>query len=275
MLQKAPLKTIESWKTDSYLTKLIHNTKQYAKLLLSVGRQGRNIAKRRPLSPVECAEMIQRLMKEENESKVEISKMLGLGRPENKSNIYQKRDTTQVNLFLKLLQVSDKSRYFAGWGYEEYPKIPFSTMALMISLKPEEQDKIIQSAYNENKKILITKNDVHKITRWKRDNPDLPIEECIENVLKLKPVVDTTHMIICEISDVLKNFIQSNKDYKQKLINMLDRDIEGSFYAVDATDLLITISMDDTAYKTFHDKQYKKDISFTQFLNEFLEDKIG
>ena len=240
-----------------------------------MGSQGRHIGKKRPLSPVECAELIQRLMKEEGETLVDISERLDLGRPEDKSNIYQKRDTTQVNLFLRLLKFSDKSRDFPGWGYEGHPKIPFSTMVLLTSLKPEEQDKIIHSAYNVDKKKMITKNDVHKITQWKRENPDLPIEEGIEKVLKLKPVVDTTHIVICEISDTLKNFIQSNNDYKQKLINILKQDIEGVFYAVDATDILITISMDNIAYKTFHDKQYKKDISFTQFLNEFLEDKIG
>ena len=202
---------------NKLLTKLTHNPQQYAKLLLSVGRQGRNVGKKRPLSPVECAELIQRLMKEEDETLVDISERLDVGRPEDKTKIYQKRDTTQVNLFLRLLKFSDKSRYFAGWGYEGYPKMPFSTMVLMTSLKPEEQDKIIQSAYNVDKKKMIIKEDVRKIIQWRKENPDLPIEECIENVLKLKPVVDTTHIVICEISDTLKNFIQSNNDHKSKL----------------------------------------------------------
>ena len=257
------------------MSKLTHNTKQYAQLLLSVGRHGRNITKKRPLSPVECAEMIQRLMNEENESLSGLSERLDLGRPENKSNIYQQRDTTQVSLFLKLLKFSEKSRSFAGWGYEGYPKVPFSTMALMTSLKPEEQDKIIQSTYNPDKKKILIKNDVRKIIQWKRENPDLSIDEGIETILKLKPVIDTTYMVVCELSDKLRDFIQSNSSYKEKLIEILRHGIDGIFYNIEATDVLIVISMDHIAYRTFHDKQYKKDISFTQFLNEFLENKIG
>ena len=240
-----------------------------------MGNQGRKTIKKRPLSPVDCAVLIQRLIDEENEPLDKIAERLDLGRPESKSSIYQKRDITQISLFLKLLKFSEKSREFAGWGYEGYPKIPFSTMAQMTSLKEEEQDKIIQSAYNTDKKIMIVKNDVHKIKKWKRENPEIPIEKCIEKVLKLKPVVETTHMVICEISDTLRSFIASNDDYKKKLIMMLEQNIEGKFYEVNATDILVIISMDETAYKTFHDKQYKKDISFTEFLNEFLEDKIG
>ena len=255
--------------------KLTKNPRQYAKLLLSVGKQGRNSVQKRPLTPVECAQFIHRLQEEENETLSQIAERLDLGRPEDKTSMYKKRDATQARLFLKLLDVSEKSRYFAGWGWEGYPKIPFSIMALMTSLKPDEQDKIIQSAYTDDKKRTIIKDDIFKITRWKRENPNLPIEECIEKVLKLKPIVVTNHMIVCEVYDTLKNFIKSNENYAEKLLNILREHMDGEFYNLDATDILITISMDEAAFKIFHHHQYEKGTSFTQFLNEFLEDKIG
>ena len=255
--------------------KLTTDTKQYAKLLLSVGKQGRNLTQKRPLTPIECAELINRLKEEEGETLAQISERLDLGRPEEKTSIYKKRDGTQARLFLKLLKLSEKSRYFAGWGWEGYPKIPFSIMALMDSLTPDEQDKIIQSSYNDEKKKIINSDDIRKINSWKNENKDLPIETCIEKVLKLKPVVVTTHMIVCEISDKLKIFIQSNSDYREKLLQILRDGMKGQFHSIDATNILITISMDKEAYKTFHDQQYKQKVSFTQFLNEFLENKIG
>ena len=257
------------------MMKLTDDTKQYAKLLLSVGRQGRGMDKRRPLTPVECAKMISRLQKEEGETLSQISKRLDIGRPEDKTNIYRKRDHKLARLLLKLLDFSEKSRHFAGWGWEGYPKIPFTLMASISSMKPDEQDKIIQSAFNDEKKSVINTRDITKINKWRKDNPDLPIEECIEKVLRLKPVIVTSHMIVCEISEKLRNFIQSNSDYRDRLLEILRKGMDGQFHGIDATDILITISMDEQAYQTFQNQQYKKGVSFTQFLNGFLEDKIG
>ena len=48
---------------------LTKNIKLYAKLLLSVGQQGRGVSQRQPLQPVDCGELIKRLMDEENEDK--------------------------------------------------------------------------------------------------------------------------------------------------------------------------------------------------------------
>ncbi len=255
--------------------KLTQDTKLYAKLLLSVGQQGRKIKQTRPLTPVECGQLIHRLREEENEPLSKIAERLDLGRPEPGSGIYKKRDTTQISLFLKLLTLSEKIKYFAGWGWEGYPKIPFSSMALLTFLSAAEQDKVVQSMYIDGEKGDLVKNDIIKIRKWKMANPDLSIDECITKVLKLKPVTITNHIIVCELHQKLKEFIKINNDYVEKILDMLNNNMDGKFYDVDTTDILITISMDENAYKTFHEQQYKKGTSFTEFLNGFLEDKIG
>ena len=255
--------------------RLLQEPKQYAQLLLSVGIQGRTTTQKRPLTPIECAKLINRLVIEEKKSLSQISEMLDLGRPESGTSIYKKRDDTQARLFLKLLKLSEKSRYFAGWGWEGYPKIPFSIMALLSSLELGEQDKIIQSLYDDDKKKSLVKNDINKIIKWKNENPNISIDECITKVLKLKPVVTTNHMIVCETHEKLKRFIKSHDDYREMLLHILQTGLEGEFYSIDATDVLITISVDEVAYKKFHDQQNKKGVSFTQFLNGFLEEKIG
>ena len=258
------------------MNKLTRDVRRYAQLLQSVGRQGKGSNQNRPLSPVECAKAIQQLIDEEGDSLSTIATRLGIGQPKDTSNIYKKRDTTQVTSFLNLLKVSEKSRSFAGWGYEGYPTIPFSTIAILSTMTPHEQDLIIQSIYNtKDKTKSLGKEDAKKIRKWRNENPDIPINYFIEKILKLKPVTNITYIVVSEIQEKLKQFISSNEDYREKLLNILKNAIDGEFYSIDATDIIITISMNEKAYRTFHDHQYKQKISFTQFLNSFLEDKIG
>ena len=256
------------------MLKLTQDVKLYSKLLLSVGRQGRDIHQRRPLTPIECAKLMRRLMDEENEDLVQIAERLDLGKPKDNSNIYKKRDTTQAREFINLLRFSEKSRYFAGWGWEGPPKISFSVMTYLSSLSHDDQDKVIQSMYKNDQKRIIDKKEAKKISAMKKNDPNITIEDCIKNILKLKPVLVTTHIIVCEIYDKLRHFIDSNINYRKKLLNILENNLDGEFYSIDATSVLISISMNEQAYKKFHSQQYENNTSFTQFLNNFLEVKI-
>jgi len=257
------------------LTPLTKNIKLYSKLLLSVGQQGRGVSQKQPLPPVECGQLIKQLMDEENEDKTKVTERLDLGRPKEGTSIYKKRDQTQLNKFLSLLDISEKSKDFAGWGWEGYPKIPFSSVLELKSLTHEEQDIVLQSVYkgDEQKKGLF-KNDMKKIVKFRQDNVDLSIQDCIEKVFKLKPVTVITHVVVCETYAKLKNFIKSHTNHKEQLIQILKSNIKGEFYEIDTTDILISISMDADAYKIFHEQQYQKGVHFTEFLNTFLEDKI-
>ena len=92
--------------------------------------------------------------------------------------------------------------------------------------------------------------------------------------MKLK-VVDITNLVVCEIQDRLNNFIKSNDDYEKKIIDTLKNNLNGEFYSIDTTDILITISMDQNAFTVFREQQLEKGVSYSDFLNSFLEDKIG
>ena len=248
------------------------NIKLFAKLLQSVGRQGRG-TKKQPLSPLECAQYIKQLMDEEKLDKKQVSERLGLGRQENLADLYKDTDSTQVGLFLKLLDVSPKSQQLAGWGWEGPPKINFTTIFRMAKLSHEEQDRVLQSVYRSGKQELLSK-DALKITKFMTENPDLSINEAIKKVLKLKPVEVTNYMIVCETREKLKKFIENNKDYEEKLLKILRDNMKGKFYEISATDTVISILLDDVGFKIFNEQQEQKDNPFTDFLNEFLEDKI-
>lgn len=258
------------------LSKLVTDVKTYAKLLNSVGQQGLGAGRKRPLSPVQCAEYIRRLIDEEGESLDKIAERLNLGKQKNMSNMYKPRDTTQIASFLNLLKVSPKSRDLAGWSTDEYPRIPFSIIAQLSTMTPEEQDLIIQSILNsKNRKRTLGKDDVKRIKKWRNENPEISIRECIEKVLQLKPVTVVTHLVVVEIHDRLRRFIASNLDYEEKLLGMLHMDLGGKFHGIDVGKSVMAISMDEEAYGTFYEHQYRKGSSYTRFLDDFLESRIG
>ena len=241
---------------------------KYVDLLNSVGQQGLGSGRKRPLSPVECALAIQRIIDEEGESLDEISERLGLGKPKNMSNIYKKRDTTQLTMFLNLLKVSEKSRSLAGWTTDD-SLVPFSTIAQLSSLTEKEQDVILQSIRK------LGKEDVQKIKKWRNENPELPIEECIEKVFKLKPVTVITHLAVMEIQPLLRNFLESNLDPEDRLLEMLQNNLSGKFHSVKVGKSVVIVSMDEEAFKPFHACQHDEGLSYTAFFNKFLEGQIG
>lgn len=258
------------------LSNLVADVKSYAQLLKSVAQQGTHSEQKRPLTPVECAKAIQRLIDEENETLDKIAERLNLGKPKDMSNMYKKRDTTQITSFLNLLKVSEKSRNLAGWAYESYPKIPFSVISQLSTMTPDEQDVIIQSIFNtKDQKRIMGKEDIKKIKKWRGDNPTLPIRECIEKVLKLKPVTVITHILVFEINDKLGQFINTYPNHTEKLLGILHEKIDGKFLAVNVGKSVMAISMDEAAYRVFSDNLHVKGTSYAKFLDSFLENYIG
>lgn len=250
------------------MKRLMDDIKTYAQLLNSVARQGDGSGIKRPLTPVQCAHYIKRLIDENNESLEQVSERLGLGKPKNLSNIYKKRDTSQISTFLNLLDVSEKSRDLAGWGYEKHPKIPFSLVAQLSNMTSHEQDLIIQSTFSDTGKRVLGKEDVKKIRQWKKNNPNLPIEDCIKNVLKLKPASNINHLVVADIHNDLRKFLDGGHDPGDRLLTLLKNHIDGKFYHVTVGTTVIAVSMDSAAYKTFHDFQYKRGKSYSDLLDE-------
>jgi hypothetical protein len=256
------------------MQRLTDNIDLYSKLLLSVGQQGRGIKQKQPLQPLECGRYIKQLMDEENEDRGQVSERLGLGRSKDSSQMYKKRDSTQVTKFLQLLNISEKSQDLAGWGWEGHPKIPFSVILKMVNFSHDEQDKILQTFKANNKKEKLTQLDVQKIKKCMDSDSDSTIDNCIEKIMKLK-VVNITNLVVCEMHDKLNNFIKSHDDYEKRIIDILKNNLDGDFYSIDTTDILITISMDQNAFTIFHEQQLEKGVSYSDFLNSFLEEKIG
>ena len=115
-----------------------------------------------------------------------------------------------------------------------------------------------------------------KISQERRENSQVPVGEFIEKTLKIRPVVEIHNFVVCTMGEKLKNFVESNDGYITKLLEILRNNLEGVFYDIDAENgRTITIEMDPIGLKVFDEQQSKNDIPYSQFLNEFMKDKIA
>ena len=240
--------------------RLIDDLHTYADLLLSVGVQGNDLKRERPLTPIEVANLIQRMIKENNEPLHIISKRLGLGR--NKTgNIYKKKDTSQISIFLDLLKLSKRSQKVLGYGRSDGDKISFTTGAKIAKLPDfDEQDKIIQSCLDKG----ITTNEAGKIIQYRKAHSKATIDECIEKILNVRPVEKVTNVVCCTLEEKLRNTIES---YKDILVKKLKNELKGEIFKIKIKGKIIMIFMDDDAFNTFENNQKEKKMTFSNYVN--------
>ena len=76
------------------------------------------------------------------------------------------------------------------------------------------------------------------------------------------------------MSPKLKNFVNSDKNYHEKILNILKGVLEGVIYDIAVDGDIITIEMDNIVFDKFQYRQRQKHIPFTEFLNSLLEDRL-
>ena len=245
--------------------RLIDDLHTYADLLLSVGVQGDNLKRERPLIPIEVANLIQRMIEENNEPLYIISKRLGLGRSKT-GDIYKTKDTTQIRKFLELLKLSKRSQKVLGFGKSDSDKISFSTGAQIAKLPDfDEQDKVIQSSLDNEKGI--NQKEAIKIVQYRKAHPKVTIEECIEKILNIRPVEKVTNVICCTLEEKFHNTSKSKKD---NLIENLKTKLNGEVFKINIKGEIIMIFMDDDAFNTLERNQKEKKMTFSNYVNSLI-----
>ena len=248
-------------------TRLIDDVSTYANLLLSVGIQGDDLKRERPLTPIEVASLIQRLIKENNEPLHIISARLGLGRGKTQ-DIYKKTDTSQISIFLDLLKLSKRSQKVLGYGRSDSDKISFSTGAQIAKLTDfDEQDKVIQSSLEKG----IKKKEARKIVQYRKTHPKVTIEECIKKILKIRPVEKVTNVVCCTLEEKFRNTIEPKQD---KLVKSLRTKLNGEIFKINIKGKIIMIFMDDNAFNTLEKKQKEKNMTFSNYVNFLIGEII-
>ena len=249
----------------------------YSDLLSSVGTHDKD----RPLTPIECSDLIVRLKEETGESWEQLSKRLGLGKKRKIKTSSAPPDTTQIKLFEKLQNLSRKNAYALGWGRTGDGKIGFTIGCLVASLPDKDAHDIILDAVLASQETdkPILKTDVLDICNRVRNSPEKPAEEIVEDVLEYKPVMEHFYKIgVTPQADFFIKFDQilsekqiSSKELLTKLIHSRFKNNEiKSVYLSKSNTLWITLEADN--FKELEKKWKAERKPVTRFFNEiFIE----
>ena len=184
---------------------------EYQNLVLSVGTHR---AERR-LSPLEVALLIQKAVKA-GVTRRECADHLGVGE-------------TLVSTFLKLLTLTSSIKHLVDWRGTKGASIPFSTMAELARLSPQDQIKATESALRHNLKW----KEVIQLTQTVQRSGKI-IEECIEDILELRPQIETRHLFMGTItSENLKGPLEkTSQSDRDKIINKVLTKLTGDDYQI-------------------------------------------
>ena len=145
----------------------------------------------RRLSPLEVASLIDKALTI-GASRKECALALGIG-------------PTQVSTFLKLLNLQPEIQHLADWRGTKNASIPFSTLAELARLSPNDQAKAAEAVLRHDMKW----KEVVQLSQIS-DRSEQGIEDCIDSVLRLRPQIETRHLFMGVItSDPLKTHLRA------------------------------------------------------------------
>ena len=167
---------------------------EYQDLILSVGTH----RGRRRLSPLEVARLLDRALTE-GETRRRCAAALGIS-------------TSQVSTFLKLRALVPEIQHLADWRGSKSASIPFSTLAELARLSLVDQVEVAEAVLRHD---LTWKEVVQLVQIANRSGK--ATEECIADILNLRPEIETRHLFIGAVSS-------QNLAYKLQSLSQGDRD---------------------------------------------------
>jgi hypothetical protein len=241
------------------MTRLVDDLDLYSDLLASVGTHQHE----RPLTPIQVSNLIQKLFDEQQETTQQISKRLG----------FKDKTHTQTKNFLRLQKLPKQIHGALGWGNAEPDKVAFTIGVYFAELN--DNNEIIKGikACLEND---ISKNEARRIVDLKKKNPATPIEECIEKVKKIRPIIDVSYIISNKIlkstKEQLNNIsIKQNKSMKEILLELLKNKIsKGKILSVLIKEQTVFLSVDEHAFQEIENMTKKMSTSLENFLEKLL-----
>lgn len=224
------------------LSRLIDDNELYAKLLASI--KIKNIGLRRPLSPIQTAFLIERLVNEEGQDLAE--SLLPI-------------KTKIMSDFLRLKNdLPEQCHDGVIWGTSNDLGVGFST-AHYIATLDKNDDKLLLFFEASKRQILF--DEITEIIRSYKKH-DLPLEDVIQKVTNNRPEKITTYLIVISISENSKKKIEEisnnmNKQPKDILKELIQKKFQ--ILEIDSVYLKgnnIAFTFNETEYRN-----YKKQIS--------------
>lgn len=239
--------------------RIIEDLDTFANLLNSIKPSIRR--KERPFSPYECSDLIERMTIELN-SEREVMERLDI-----KKDMFKN--------FRALQKYPNEYKHAIVWGSTNDNGISFSSATLIAQMKSNDHEK--KKLSEATMKYNFSKNEIRNITSLKNKYENLDIEQCIEKVKKIRPVIEIHHVIILPISlDILKSLeeisvkrdISTNSLLTQLLTKIVK--IENIFSIFVKKNYLI-FSLNEDGYMELVNGSREKGMSIKKILSQMIQ----
>ncbi len=169
---------------------------EFGRLRMSVGYGTHK--KGRPLSPVEVGKLI-RQAKEAGVSTEDCAKAINL-------------DKTSIGRFLRILDLPEDVQHLVSWGAQK-DSIGFSVAAQLARFEDtEDQHAVIETILTDG----LSRKEIEQVLQLK-SRSGRKIDECLKEVLGMRPVIEKRHVFIGTIDDqelevTLSGLTQAQRD---------------------------------------------------------------
>jgi len=214
--------------------KVIDDLDLYAKLLNSIQVGGTN----RPLTPFEVSTLIGRMI-DECGSKTQVLERLPI-----KSDMLEQ--------FLKLQEIPKGYQNVIVWGTSTTEGISFTSAVRIARLKDSRDKEILSDASMMNK---FSRKEIENIVALK-NKTEISIEDCIEKVVKFRPVVEHRYMFIFDIDAEFVKRLSDTITPKEESPEIILKGLISRFISLE--DILAIVIRDNKLVFTFNQKGYDK-----------------
>jgi len=245
--------------------KLLDDFDKLSDLVLSIGTH----SKERPLEPIEISKMIKQLTDElPSESLKQISKRLNL----------KGTDDTQVRNFLTLLNLPESVHYALGYKVidEVQATVPFTLGVEFSKLdNHDDMDYLVKSALEHKFK----KEDAIRVVQLKKKHPEKLIEECVDDVLKVRPVRISGYILVNTLKEDTLTKLNSLSNSKGVVLESLVIELlkeslkDGNIMATKIKGKHIFLTVDKILYNSILQIQTSNNIRFRDLI-DFLINKV-
>jgi hypothetical protein len=239
---------------------ILEDLETYSNLLLSVNTH----KKERPLEPIEVSQLIMNLKSETNESWSEVGTRIGIG-------------TDQINAFRKLSVLPKQVFYAIGWGDTKDEKLAFTTAAIIADLDKESDRLTLCKIALTNR---LKKEEATRVVQLKKKNDLKSIEQCVEDVLKLRPIVETGYIIVSSLQTATLEKLGSladkmNKKLENLIIDLIGKVLKkGSVTNVHLKNRIVLLTVDEEAYDSLHTIQVSKKLLFKELFEYLIGESL-
>jgi hypothetical protein len=232
----------------------MEDNEEYAKLLSSINIAGTGL--KRPLSPIQTAQYIERLYAEEGSDTAKL--LLPIA-------------TKITSDFLNLLKLPEQCKDAVIWGKSQDVGVGFSAASSIPSLdEPDDQLLLFKEASNQSLDVP----DIREIISFYKKN-DLPLNEVIEKITSARPVISTTYLVIISMLDETKKKIEElskNSNSSEKSIiteKLLEKFGIPSVESIIIKGKNLAISFKEEEYRIYKNYIQKLNLEYDK-ISEFL-----